>query len=224
MIDNDHEKWNEAMARKYDPNLFITQSGWCVRWVEGRRLRESARLLAGAQNTLDVGCGAGNLLPYLSGRITGIDLSDSLLEQARTLVSGRADIKILKGNAEALPFEDNTFDALLCSEVLEHVEHPDKVLDEIHRVARPGAMFLLTVPNERLINFTKRIVLALGVKGWVAGRYPMSDNMLEEWHRSEIEAGWVANRTASRFELKKKAGVPFRFFAYHSMYLFRVVK
>lgn len=49
-------------------------------------------------------------------------------------------------NAENLPFEDASFGAAIASEVLEHLRRPALVLAEIHRVLRPGAAFLVTVP------------------------------------------------------------------------------
>ena len=49
-------------------------------------------------------------------------------------------------NGTALPFEDNTFDSILCTEVLEHVEQLDDVMIELYRVLKPGGRMIVTSP------------------------------------------------------------------------------
>ena len=51
------------------------------------------------------------------------------------------------GSAEDIPLQDNSVDSVLCTQVLEHVAHPRKVLQEIHRILVPGGKALLTVPQ-----------------------------------------------------------------------------
>ncbi|MGQ0645404.1 MAG: class I SAM-dependent methyltransferase [Elusimicrobiota bacterium] len=219
----DHERWNEGMARRYNPDAFITRSGFPIRWMEARRLRETRRALAcrPTDAVLDVGCGAGNLLERLdAGRLAGLDLSDTLLEKARQRLSGRPEAQILKGDAETLPFPDAGFDRVVCSETLEHVRRPEAVLKEIHRVAKPGARVVITVPNERVINAAKRIVLALGLKKWVAGGYDMPDDMLSAWHLSEIESDWVMDACRPLFRLEKTVKAPFPLFPCHTLFVF----
>lgn len=54
---------------------------------------------------------------------------------------------VINGNALGLPFEDGTFDVVICSEVLEHIPDYHSVLDEINRVLKPGGTFVATVPR-----------------------------------------------------------------------------
>ena len=95
---------------------------------------------------LDVGCGAGSLDRLLAQRlgsgnaITAIDVNPFLLSEARSLaeadgVDGR--IRFLPGNAEALPFADESFDCIFSITVLEECD-ADRALAEMVRVARPG--------------------------------------------------------------------------------------
>jgi SAM-dependent methyltransferase len=95
---------------------------------------------------LDVGCGAGSLDRLLARRlgsgnaITAIDVNPFLLSEARSLaeadgVDGR--IRFLPGNAEALPFADESFDCIFSITVLEECD-ADRALAEMVRVARPG--------------------------------------------------------------------------------------
>jgi len=223
----DHEAWNEEMARRYNPDAFLNKSGFFIRSVGFLRLAAAERALdSGNQDTvLDLGCGPGHLLERLRGAsIIGVDLSDTLLEMARQRVRHRPEVQVVKADAEHLPYPDNHFDRIVCSEVLEHVVDPAAVLKEIHRVAKPGMRVVLTVPNEGLINATKRVVLALGVKKWIAGGYDMSDDMLNQWHRAEIGVDWIMEHARGKFELIRSRGVPLSMLAYHRVLAFRVVK
>lgn len=89
---------------------------------------------------LDVGCG---LRPYerffTHGQYIGIDVESS----GRESTGKRADY-IFDGTH--IPFETNSLDAIICTEVLEHAVDPEKLLDEMHRVLKPNARLLITVP------------------------------------------------------------------------------
>ncbi|MBL9188266.1 MAG: class I SAM-dependent methyltransferase [Opitutaceae bacterium] len=88
---------------------------------------------------LDVGCGNK---PYRAlvpaARYTGLDIDNAFTRRV-----GAADVFYDGG---AFPLPDAAFDAVLCSQVLEHVFTPDKFLGEIRRVLRPGGTLLLAVP------------------------------------------------------------------------------
>lgn len=218
-----HRAWNEEMSRLYDPDSFITRSGLPIRLVESLRLsRARAALDCGpGSDVLDVGCGPGNLLAGLAGRrLVGVDLSETLLAQARRRLSGRP-VELFLGDAEALSFPDASFDRAVCSEVLEHVRDPRRVVAEIHRVCRPGARVVFTVPNEALINWTKRVIVSLGLKRAVAGEYPMSDDMLDAWHLSEISEPWLRGACAGLFEHAGSWGVPSALLPFHRVLAFR---
>ncbi|MEK7383007.1 MAG: methyltransferase domain-containing protein [Elusimicrobiota bacterium] len=215
------------MARLYDPDAFITRSGLAIRTVEALRLRRTRRSLGcgHSESVLDLGCGAGHLLSELSARrLVGVDLSQAMLAQAGRRLRGRPEIELLKADAESLPFAADSFDRVACSEVLEHVLSPERVIAEIHRVSRPGARIVFTIPNEGLINLTKRVVVALGLKRVIAGDYPMSDDMLDAWHLSEISQSWLVAACARRFHLVGRWGVPSPLLAYHRVLAFDSVK
>jgi len=220
---DEHEIWNDGMARLYDPDAFITKTGFAIRVVERLRLDRTRRALAAgpARDTLDLGCGAGNLLELLEGdRLVGVDLSDTMLVQARRRLRGRPEVELVRASAEALPFPDGTFGRVVCSEVLEHVLDPEKVVAEIRRVCRPGARAVFTVPNEGLINATKRVVIALGLKRAIAGEYAMADDMLDAWHLNEITEPWLTGACAGRFTLVGRWGVPSALLPYHRIMAF----
>src|SRR6266487_4941377 len=109
---------------------------------------------------LDVGCGEGKiwqLFPNL--HVTGLDFSADNLKMAKQY------LKPVLGTAEKLPFKDNSFDLVVATEILEHVMHPDKVLEEANRVLKSGGHAIISFPNTAGLQFR------LGILLW--GRSPL---------------------------------------------------
>lgn len=100
---------------------------------------------------LDCGCGYGfflRLLDDLTGAtITGLDLDDDRLDRCRDQLGDRPRISCVRGDAQALPFADDTFSHAVCSEVLEHLDDDCVALAELWRVLRPGGLLAITVPS-----------------------------------------------------------------------------
>jgi len=100
---------------------------------------------------LDVPCGTGGLCRHLRTQgyeVVPADLNPSLL-QLPDLDCRRADLD------GALPFEDESFDAVCCVAGLEHTENPRHVLREFRRVVRPGGWVIVQVPN--FSSFKRRV-------------------------------------------------------------------
>lgn len=93
---------------------------------------------------LDAGCGTGrNLLEFGElGQATGVDVSAQAVEFCR----GRGLENVRQAAVEDLPFESSSFDLLLATDVIEHVDDDMSVLRELHRVAAREARLVLTVP------------------------------------------------------------------------------
>jgi len=114
------------------------------------RLVGLARLERG-QSVLDVGCGTGSLaieaqrLVGPTGQVEGVDASPELIARARKK-AGKAgvDVRFTIGGAEALPFPDATFDAVLNTMVLHHLPRDTRAqcAREMRRVLRPGGRVL----------------------------------------------------------------------------------
>ena len=100
---------------------------------------------------LDVATGTGRLplaifgQPAFNGYIIGLDFSRQMLTVAAQKVEPIGHrVNLIYQTAQKLPFDDNTFDAVTCLEALEFMPDSDAVIAEIVRVARPGALILLT--------------------------------------------------------------------------------
>lgn len=97
---------------------------------------------------VDVGCGTGPVTRRMAARssgarIVGLEPSPELLEHARTLADGIANITFEEGNGAALPFDTGEVDALVYHTVLCHVTDPAKLLAEAMRVLRPGGTLVV---------------------------------------------------------------------------------
>lgn len=93
-------------------------------------------------NVLDVGCGQSPykfLLIAENTKYFGVDIID-----AEKFDYNNSEITPFDG--ENIPFENEKFDGLICTEVLEHVQQYQKLIDEMYRVMKPGATGIVTIP------------------------------------------------------------------------------
>ena len=113
-------------------------------------------LTAGRTSTrhvLDAGCGDGAFLAFLRRlgyRVSGLELAEGAASRARMRCPS-ADVRT--GSLEdELPFADASFDAVWCTEVLEHLFHVHGALAEMNRVLKPGGLLMLTTPYHGLVK------------------------------------------------------------------------
>ena len=107
---------------------------------------ESLKIPANAQ-VLEVGVGTGlSLESYpTDAKLTGVDLSESMLAEANQLIKeqGWKHINVLPMNAEKLEFEDSTFDFVTSFHTISVVSQPQRMMSEIVRVCKPGGRILI---------------------------------------------------------------------------------
>jgi len=129
---------------------------------------------------LDIGCGNGNIargIGSLGYQVTGIDFSENAIKYAKSK-NTLPNVTFKVCSAEEVTDGDQ-FDAIICSEVLEHLHNPDGLMSTISEILRPGAIFIATVPNgigprELLIT---RPVQRMS-KGWMGSMINQSKKML----------------------------------------------
>ena len=155
----------EALTRN-DLSIYddAAESWWTgqTRWVRTLAKMVPARLAFfdrlidwTGKDVLDLGCAGGFMTEALAKRgtnVTGIDPAEQAIAAARTHaaeegLSVRYDI----GIGEHLPYSANAFDAVVCVDVLEHVDDLDKVIAESARVLKPGGLFLFDTINCNLL-------------------------------------------------------------------------
>ncbi len=100
---------------------------------------------------LDFPCGRGfylNMLRHVSpAQLVGADLDWSVLEKAKRNVGHLPNITLQYANIYRMPYPDDTFDAVILSEVLEHLDDDVAGLREARRVLKPNGVVAITVPN-----------------------------------------------------------------------------
>lgn len=133
----------DAQAAEYDQRDTVYYSR------EGKvSCRDMVAQLASVDydSLLDVGCGTGFLIDLLSkqrpARYVGLDLSEKMLEVARGKAIAGATFVV--GTADRLPFDDNSFDVVTCSQSFHHYPYPDKAMAEVYRVLKPGGLYILS--------------------------------------------------------------------------------
>lgn len=105
--------------------------------------------LRDCQRVLDVGCGTGaitgELAELAAGKVIGVDIDDSKLERAREAFGHVGGLEFRHGDAQDLPFPDDTFDLVTFTIVLVYVPDKERALREMARVTRPGGHVLATL-------------------------------------------------------------------------------
>jgi SAM-dependent methyltransferase len=107
----------------------------------GRKMIEAG--IAPGEKVLDLCCGQGTLTAKLAATgadVTGLDFSPDMLALAREAAPG---VRIMEGDATAMPFEDGAFDKVLCNFGMMHIADQPQALSEIRRVLRPGGSFAM---------------------------------------------------------------------------------
>jgi len=183
------EKWNEELAAKHDLDKFYNHPNFAFRYIEQKRIDKliEAAEIKSTDKILEVGCGAGHILEKIkAGSLYGIDISEIQIERTKKRLGNKVELK--KAPGEKIPYEDKFFDKVLCSEVIEHVLDPREVLREISRVMKDDGILSLSIPNEDVINSTKKFLKKTGLikvldsskdsEGW---ELATKDN-LDEWH------------------------------------------
>jgi ubiquinone/menaquinone biosynthesis C-methylase UbiE len=100
---------------------------------------------------LDVGCGTGGAVLQAARRpirrACGVDLSAVMIERARRNADGFDNVEFRVADAEAIPYGDGEFTAVICTNSFHHYSDPLRALGEMRRVLQPGGRVLLVDPD-----------------------------------------------------------------------------
>lgn len=213
-----------------------------TRYTFTRRLEVVQQMLAHALShpsgkthggrILEIGCGAGLLcfdLARSAETVVGIDIAHFVLDFANKVKEHLQcdNVWFQQGDAEHLAFEDDTFDVVVCSEVLEHLLEPQRALAEMRRVVKRDGMVIVTTPcalslsdlcmslarlirpsieSEKDVHFDKKTYLALQRQG----KQPNAVKFLRVHARFQYDHLRAMMQEAG-FDLQQAVGTVFAF-------------
>ena len=145
-------------APEWEPSLDLTTSGWFSK--ETRELVPGFVINPG-DLVLDVGCGDGPFPSFVAGMGADLyfcDIDEETVKNTNNNIKNQTNGGHFGGfvtNGEPLPIKSSSMDKVMMMEVLEHVDSPSNYVRELVRVAKPGATFLITVPDIRMETIQK---------------------------------------------------------------------
>lgn len=143
------------------------------RYWHKRRFEEVSRVIEPAGQVLDVGCADGTFSKVVldrskASKFIAIDVLKSSIDWASRYWKKERKMKFMVADAHSLPFKADSFDAVFCLEVLEHVHGPKKVLREFKRVLKKGGYGIFLVPSDSFLFRTIWFFwLNFYPRGWV---------------------------------------------------------
>ncbi len=113
------------------------------------------------KDVLEVGCGRGGGASYIARylrpkKIVGVDIVPSAIQFAANQYAGQSNLQFIPADALNLPFQENSFDAVINIESAHHYGDIDKFLEEVHRVLRPGGHLLMACYEDQRKNVFPR--------------------------------------------------------------------
>ncbi|MCM3692505.1 class I SAM-dependent methyltransferase [Neobacillus niacini] len=168
--------------------------------------------LTGQEVLLDIATGGGhtaNAFAPLVSRVTAVDLTTEMLVAAENFIkeNGHQNVEFIQGDAEQLPFTNESFDIVTCRIAPHHFPHVDSFIKEVHRVLKPKGQFILddnVVPEkndyDQFYNTIEKIRDYSHFRAWKKSEWiqKIEESGLEifEWHRFEKTfrfEPWCAN-------------------------------
>jgi demethylmenaquinone methyltransferase / 2-methoxy-6-polyprenyl-1,4-benzoquinol methylase len=164
----------DTISGNYDGLNRVISFGIDIKW------RKKVLQLVTSKNPktiLDIATGTGDLAILMAEtsaeKIIGLDISPGMLEVGRKKIAVKNlnnKIEMMLADSEAMPFEDNTFDAITVAFGIRNFEHLDKGLAEIHRVLKPNGIFVIletsnptkTPYKQGYVCYTKYILPIIG--------------------------------------------------------------
>jgi 2-polyprenyl-3-methyl-5-hydroxy-6-metoxy-1,4-benzoquinol methylase len=146
------------------------------------------------KRVLEIGCGRGGFACWLASqrpspmKIVAADFSSTAVQKGRQFASQRAlsQIQWEVMDIEAIAHADESFDTIISCETIEHVPKPQKAVQELGRVLKPGGRLLLTTPNYMGIMGLYRMYLYLCGRPFSEEGQPINNLMLLPRTRSMI--------------------------------------
>jgi ubiquinone/menaquinone biosynthesis C-methylase UbiE len=225
--EKEFQDFNERMVQKYGPHKYHGTKVSLIRFAEEKKKKLLRASLGGKRRgvLLDIGCGSCDVSQGLDFQEkVGLDLSSFILKIASEKSPGT---NLVQGNAECLPFPDDSFSCIMLTDVLEHVLRPETVLKEIHRVAEKDAFVIINVPNDRLINRCKKLLKMMRLDRMFVTEYHFEEEKSDsrmEWHLHEFSADDIKEKVKALFIVQALHPIPFFFAPFQYLFVLKPLK
>ena len=154
LVGNLEEIWDQVPSDYYQRSV---ETNFLQRMWHTRKLKMVGKLMGAEKNmpknVLDVGCASGWFLSELALRYpkasyVGVDVHKKAIDYGKKRYK---NLKLICADAHTLPFPNESFDVVICAEVLEHVKNPQKVLREIKRVLTSNGIAIIEMDSGNLL-------------------------------------------------------------------------
>ena len=189
----------------YDDPAYDYQKYWLGREYENQAekiaFHRFLKLIPSKDNLLDAGGGFGRLADEYSSYFREcliVDASEKHLDIAKKLFRQYPNLKLKKGFLEDLPLKGNSFGVVICIRTLHHLKNPQKAIQEIYRVLKPGGYFILEFANKARFKNILKACLKLNLN-YLTNHQPSGINHHNEvpffsYHPNQIKTMLLSNR------------------------------
>ncbi len=170
-----NDNYKENVKNRFN-ELAPSYSNNAVNFIKNKRLRLIKKYINKTDKILEIGCGSGNLLKNIAcENITGLDISNKMIDECKKICPNG---NFIVGDAENLPFKNNSFDKVIISEVLYYLPDLNKAIKEAFRVLKKDGLLLITSLNKKY-NLVKIIVklFHIGVHDNISKSYISLNNL-----------------------------------------------
>jgi ubiquinone/menaquinone biosynthesis C-methylase UbiE len=188
-------KTNEYVANSSPMSSHYNSSNPIERWIWKQKkdyMKKTINSLP-IKNIIDFGCGDGGILNIIKDDLNyvGIDISPTQIRLAKkqTKKLNKKNVSLQVGNVLELNFDDNSFDAAMACDVVEHVLSVKKIFEQLRRVVKKNGYILISIPNEKLWEIARGILLKFPLRSpdHISAIFPSDiyrhfPNVIEEKH------------------------------------------
>lgn len=203
---SDHTKrlseWNDCMYQEHPTPYESIIAGI----IERKRLEKIIDLcsIKESDHILEIGCESGHILSKVGkvNRLVGVDISEIALSDSKKRLNGNAELIFadFEKPVKKKSLQQQSFDVIICSQVLEHVVNPDAIMKNIYKLAKKDARIVISVPNELFMLSIKKMIKKIGIMDLLL---PGIEPKISEWHLQIFTHNEVKRLISSDFEVVK---------------------
>lgn len=205
----DFEKISACNSVYFNPNFL-------VRYIFKMRLRKILEILSKTEvkSILDVGTGIGILLPSLTQlgeSICAVDIHDFLGDVKKMCTAEGIDDTIFfnRSSCTYLPYKNESFNAIICISVLEHITQLEKSIKELYRILSSNGILIIGYPIGSLISNVGRRILNRNVKAFEKEGIILNKKNIQEREHHEVAFKKIRSIITTSYTPDKIIKIPF---------------